>query len=200
MSPTLKRWRGHLSIRRRLLAAAIKRKAPASVIRRRRAQVAQAERVVARHEPVTKPSAACAKMIAGFEGGQGRDGLFHPYQHPGDVPTQGYGHTEGVQLSDKPWTKAKALKVLLADLEHIYAPPVAALGLPLNQRQFDALVSAVYNLGPGILGRKSTLGRALRAREWKIAADALLLYDHFNGRVLDGLRRRRVAERHLFLS
>lgn len=191
----LKRWRGHLSIRRRLLAAAIKRKAPASVIRRRRAQVEQAEKVVRRHRIVKKISAAGVKMIAGFEGYESA-----PYTDSVGVWTIGYGHTEGVSSRSKPLTQAQARALLQHDLDKTYAPPVTALGLPLNQHQFDALVSAVYNLGPGILSSSSTLGKALRARNWKLAADALLLYDHAGGRVLPGLRTRREAERKLFLS
>src|SRR5690349_16517946 len=113
-----------------------------------------------------------AKMIAQFEGGQGHDGLFHPYQDVVHVWTIGYGHTKGVSASSKPLTKAQALALLRNDLDHEYAPSVNALGLPLNQNQFDATVSAVYNLGPGILSDSSSFGHALRRRQWKAAADA----------------------------
>lgn len=200
----LKRWRGHLSIRRRLLAAAIKRNAPKAVIWKRRAQVAQAERVVARHsaKSISKVSSKGTALISYFEGGQSHDGLFHAYwDAAGGVWTIGYGHTgSDVGAHSKALTKTQAQALLKLDLDRKYAPPVAELHLPLNQNQFDALTSFVYNLGPGVLAPGTSIGRALRAREWKIAADALLLYDRAGGRVLPGLYARRSAERHLFLS
>lgn len=200
MSPVLRRWLGHLSIRRRLLAAAIKRHAPAALIAKRRGQVAQAERVVARHRVINSVSEAGTELIAGFEGGQGKDGMFHPYRDAVGVWTIGYGHTTGVSARSEALTKTQALALLHEDLNRVYAPPVAHLHLPLNQHQFDALVSFVYNLGPGVLASGTSIGRALRAREWKVAADAMLLYDRAGGRVLPGLLSRRQAERKLFLS
>lgn len=145
-------------------------------------------------------SPKAAAMIAQFEGGQSSDGLFHPYRDVVGVWTIGYGHTHGVSAASKPLTKAQALALLTQDLNQVYAPPVNALGLPLNQNQFDATVSAVYNLGPGILDANRTFGAELRARHWQKAADALLLYDHAGSQRLPGLTIRRKAERALFLS
>jgi hypothetical protein len=69
----------------------------------------------------------------------------------------------------------------------------------LNQHQFDALVSFVYNLGPGAIAPGTGIGRALRARAWRRAADEMLRWNRAGGRVLAGLTRRREAERALFL-
>lgn len=85
----------------------------------------------------------------------------------------------------------------LADCEEI----VNALGLPLNPNQFDALVSAVEGIGPGVLEPDRSLGRALRNLDWTAAADALLLYDRdTGGRRSAALAGRRSAERELFLA
>lgn len=73
-------------------------------------------------------------------------------------------------------------------------------GLNLNQGQYDALVSVVYNLGPGVLNADRSLGGALRRHNMQAAADAILLYDKAGGRTLPGLTRRRRAERAMFLA
>lgn len=140
-------------------------------------------------------SSAGLNLITGFEGYVG-----HPYRDAVGVWTIGYGHTEGVGPNSRSITHQEAISLLKDDLRRKYEPYVNALNLPLTQSQFDALVSFVYNLGPGPLGRGHTMGDALRARKWHDAANAFLLYDHAGGRVLEGLRRRRVAERALFLK
>jgi hypothetical protein len=105
-----------------------------------------------------------------------------------------------VSLNSAHITEPQASALLARDLNRKYAPAVHALRLPLNQHQFDALVSFVYNLGPGIVGPSHTIGQALLRKAWRAAADSMLLYDKAGGRVLEGLRRRRVAERALFLK
>jgi lysozyme len=153
-----------------------------------------------------RASRHCAEMIAGFEGGQGPDGKFHPYwDSAGNVWTIGYGHTGGVSHDSKPLTKAEAEALLEHDLNHAYAPAVAgqlaAYGIhTFNRNRFDALVSLAYNLGPGILAPVHTVGAELKAHHWRKAADAILLYDFAGGRKLAGLTRRREAERALFLK
>jgi lysozyme len=149
----------------------------------------------------------CAKFIADFEGGQSRDGLFHPYWDSlGGVWTIGYGHTEGVTRNSRPLTKAQALKLLRDDLNKKYAPAVDQqlhayhVRKLLSQNAFDALVSLAYNLGAGILGPSHTIGQALEKHDLRAAADAFLLYDHAGGRKVAGLTRRRKAERALFLK
>jgi lysozyme len=134
-------------------------------------------------------------LIKEFEGFVG-----HPYQDSVGVWTIGYGHTEGVNRHTKPITKAQATALLKKDLDKRYAPYVAALKLPLHQGMFDALVSFVYNLGPGAINSTTGVGRELRAHHWNKAADHMLEWDKAGGQVLEGLHRRRVAERHLFLA
>lgn len=152
----------------------------------------------------TKVSSRGVKMIASFEGGMSRDGKFHPYKDAVGVWTIGYGHTAGVRSSSSPLTKAEAEALLKHDLNVKYAPPVAkaakAAGVTLTQNEFDALVSAVYNLGPGILDRGRSMGDALRAKSRKKMAAAFPLYVKAGGKTLPGLVKRRAAERKLFLT
>lgn len=137
-------------------------------------------------------------FVATFEGGQSSDGLFHAYWDPyGRVWTIGYGETEGVH-SGMTWTKAQAENDLKSRMVREYEPAIKGLGVPLNQNQFDALCSFVWNLGPGSM--QWDVGRLLRQREYAAAANAMLQYDRAGGVVLAGLSRRRQAERALFLT
>ena len=74
-----------------------------------------------------------------------------------------------------------------------------AVKVPLNQHQFDALVSFAYNVGVGAL-KQSTALRKLNAGDYAGAADALTMWTKCNGKVLAGLVRRRKEERALFLT
>ena len=74
-----------------------------------------------------------------------------------------------------------------------------AVKVPLNQHQFDAMVSFAYNVGVGAL-KQSTALRKLNAGDYAGAADALTMWTKCNGKVLAGLVRRRKEERALFLT
>lgn len=136
-----------------------------------------------------------AKFIASFEG-------FRPcpYQDPVKVWTIGYGHTAGVTSQTRCISERKGRKLLRKDA----APVVRALYLAnphrrWQQHQVDALVSAGYNLGPGVFDRGRSLGDAIRHGSRKAVGDSLLLYDNAGGGPLPGLTRRRRAERRVFL-
>lgn len=117
---------------------------------------------------------------------------------PNDVWTIGVGHTHGVH-EGMVITQKQADAFLRGDVAWA-EKAVNALKLPLNQNQFDALVSFTFNLGAGILDASDDIGRLLRAHNWRAAANSMLQYDHQGAAVLAGLTRRRKAERALFLS
>lgn len=111
------------------------------------------------------------------------------------VPTCGYGHTAGLTkaMMGQPITQAQADEYLKQDLVR-FEKAVNATGLKLNQSQFDSLVSFTYNVGEG------NLKRLIKDRTLPEIADAMLLYNKAGGKVLNGLVKRRQAERELFLS
>lgn len=140
-------------------------------------------------------SKAGAQLIEAFEGF-----VPHPYRDAVGVWTIGYGSTRGVGPNTPRVTRAQAEARLMREVDATYGAAINALGLPLNQNQFDALTSFVYNVGPGGVASSTTVGKRLRARDWTAAADALLAWDKAGGRTLAGLTRRRRAERALFLK
>jgi lysozyme len=135
------------------------------------------------------------ELIARFEGFSAK-----PYRDAVGVWTIGFGSTKGVGPKTPAVTRAQAIARLKRDVDETYGQAVNALGLPLNQNQFDALTSFVYNLGPGVLDKSTGVGRALRAHKWDLAADQMLRWDKAGGLTLLGLTRRRQAERALFLQ
>ncbi|MEA2370280.1 MAG: lysozyme [Solirubrobacteraceae bacterium] len=143
---------------------------------------------------ISPAGVALIKEFEGFTNG----GL--PYKDMVGVWTIGYGHTEGVGPSSPRLTEKQASALLARDLDAKYGPPVNAIGVSLTQPQFDALVSFVYNVGPGGVDSSTRVGQALRAKNWQAAADGLLAWNKAGGAPVAGLTRRRQAERALFLS
>ncbi|CAM7035717.1 lysozyme [Enterobacter hormaechei] len=125
------------------------------------------------------------------------------YQDSVGVWTIGYGWTQPVDgkpiragMTIKQETAERLLKTGLVSYEGDVSRLVK---VGLTQEQFDALVSFTYNLGARSLST-STLLRKLNAGDYAGAADEFLRWNKAGGKVLNGLTRRREAERALFLS
>lgn len=112
---------------------------------------------------------------------------------PNDVPTIGFGTTEGVKRGDK-ITVERALVRLLSDADKHQARLKACIGdVPLHQHEWDAYVSWAYNVGTGA-ACGSTLVRKLKAGDYAGACAELLRWDKQAGIRLRGLTVRRQAE------
>ena len=126
-----------------------------------------------------------------------------PYLCPSGVPTIGYGSTyypdgKKVTLQDKEITEQKASEILEYIANKDFGNNInKVVKVPLNQNQFDALVSFAYNVGNGNFN-SSTLLRWLNQGNYKEASMQLLRWDKSKGIVLNGLARRRKAEKELF--
>lgn len=125
------------------------------------------------------------------------------YQDSVGVWTIGYGWTKPVDgkpiragMTINQETAERLLKTGLASYESDVSRLVK---VGLTQGQFDALVSFTYNLGARSLST-STLLRKLNSGDYAGAADEFLRWNKAGGKVLNGLTRRREAERALFLS
>lgn len=144
-----------------------------------------------------KTSQSGIDLIKRFEGLE-----LEAYQDIAGVWTIGYGHIEtakpGMRITER---EAEAL--LQRDLKPREQAVGRIVSVPLNQNEFDALVSFVYNVGVEAF-RRSTARRRLNNNDRIGAADALTWWNKATvGGVLrevTGLTRRRAAERALFLT
>jgi lysozyme len=122
------------------------------------------------------------------------------YKDTGGVWTIGYGTT---RVDSKPviqgmkCTNAQALEWLRADTSSTQTAINQLVRVPINQNQFDALVSFVYNVGEDRF-RKSTLLRLLNAGDYTGAANQFPRWNKDNGKVIPGLVSRRLVEQSMF--
>lgn len=110
----------------------------------------------------------------------------------GDVPTIGFGATEGVKLGDRT-TPPKALQRALQDVSKYEGAVKRCVKVPLHQREYDVFVSMAYNIGSAAFCG-STLVRKLNAEDYDGACREILRWDRFQGQPLRGLTLRRQAE------
>ena len=129
--------------------------------------------------------------------------MLNPYLCSAGKPTIGYGSTyypdgKKVTLQDKEITEQKAFEILEYIANKDFGSNInKVVKVPLNQNQFDALVSFAYNIGNWNFN-SSTLLRWLNQGNYKEASMQLLRWDKSKGIVLNGLTKRRKAEKALF--
>lgn len=133
------------------------------------------------------------ELIKTFEGLE-----LNAYKDSVDVPTIGYGHTKGVKMGQV-ITTDQAEQFLMKDVEKGEDAVNKLIKVPLNQNQFDALVSFTFNLGRGNF-RKSTLRKVLNAGRYVEVPSQLTRWIYAGGEPLKGLLRRRQAEANLFTA
>lgn len=140
-------------------------------------------------------------LIKGFEGCRL---TAYPDPGTGGAPwTIGYGWTHPIDgkpvkpgMTIDQETADRLLKTGLVSYEN---DVLKLVRVKLTKGQFDALVSFAYNVGSRALST-STLLKKLNSGDIKGAADEFLRWNKAGGKVLNGLTRRREAERALFLS
>ena len=137
-------------------------------------------------------------LICEFEGEQ-----LIAYDDGVGVWTIGFGtikYPNGVRVKrgDK-CTEAQAEQYLRNDLIKFENAVNRLVKVPLNQNQFDALISFTYNLGETNLN-SSTLLKKLNTKDYAGAAKELLRWNRAGGRILNGLVKRRKIEMELFLK
>ena len=139
-----------------------------------------------------KPALDLIKEFEGFRA--------NAYRDPVGIWTIGYGTILGVKKGDKV-TEAEALKLLGLDVTRERLPAIKNMvKVNINNNELCALISFCYNVGVGALA-KSTLMRKLNEGYKRVdVANEFLKWNKAGGRVLAGLKRRRLAERELFLK
>lgn len=134
-------------------------------------------------------------LIRKFEGTELR-----AYKCSAGIWTVGIGHTGPEVKRDLVITEQQAEGFLRADLAKFEAGVERALdGAPTTDNQFSAFVCLAFNIGLGAF-KASTALRRHKAGDYAGAAEAITWFKKAGGRVLQGLIRRRAAERALYLA
>jgi lysozyme len=131
------------------------------------------------------------KLLKDFEGFR-----THAYQDSVGVWTIGYGHTKGV-TPNMIISTAEGEEMLVEELKEYENYVDDLVKVPLDQHQYDALVSWVYNLGPTNF-RSSTMLRVLNEGKYEEVPNQIRRWNKAGGKELDGLTRRRNAEAEMF--
>lgn len=144
------------------------------------------------------PSEDAVNLIKQFEGLK-----LNAYQDSGGVWTIGYGTTSinGVPVyPGQSITEAQANEYLLAHLKTQVSPIInTKTKAPITQSMYDALCCFTYNLGSGNFSKSSML-KELNSTKYLDSATMIMDYNKDNGVILNGLTRRRAAEKNLFLK
>ena len=133
------------------------------------------------------------QLIKEFEGYEGK-----AYLCPAGVWTIGYGHTQGVEENDM-CSVEEASEFLKKDVEKAERAVNELVKHELNQNQFDALVSFVFNLVRDRF-RQSSLLKFLNSAHFPLAGGQFDRWVYADGKVMQGLVKRRAAEKKLFLE
>lgn len=130
-------------------------------------------------------------LIKKFEGCK-----LEAYQDSVGIWTIAYGTIKDVKEGDK-INQDEAEHLLQEELPEYEGYINDMVKVPLEQNQFDALCSWVYNLGPNNL-KESTMLKVLNEKKYSEVPQQIKRWNKAGGKVLDGLIRRREAEALLF--
>jgi lysozyme len=122
-----------------------------------------------------------------------------PYLCPAGYNTIGYGHLIKQDEVFESITLTEAEELLIKDLRKAENAVKQLIYQPLNENQFSALVSFVYNLGSGAL-QASTLRIKLNRDGVEGLENEFLKWVYAGGRKLRGLLNRRIEEAELFYA
>ena len=120
------------------------------------------------------------------------------YRCPAGVLTIGYGHTKGVTEGMK-ISSEQADIYLVTDITGA-EKYLDSLALSLNQNQFDALVSLIFNIGSGNFSRSTLLCKLKVNPLDPTIGDEFMRWVYAGGRILRGLQKRRADEVRLYIK
>jgi len=142
----------------------------------------------------------CLLLIAEFEGLSLR-----PYLCPAKKATIGYGNCyykdgKKVTMLDNPITKEEALELLKVMVESFAKEVNKLVSAPLNQNQFNAVVSFSYNTGLNAL-KNSTLLKLINKDHNQLAiASEFLKWVNVGSEKSKGLEKRRIKESQIYFK
>jgi lysozyme len=140
------------------------------------------------------------RLICMFEGFSAK-----PYLCSAKVPTIGYGNCyylngRRVTLLDKPITELEAFEMFKAIADKFADKVSKLVTTPVDQNQFNALVSLAYNIGPANFQKSTLLRKVNFNHNDPSIRTEFLKWNKAGGQVLKGLTIRRTAEADLYFG
>lgn len=145
-----------------------------------------------------KSSKNLVELIKKFEGFRPK-----PYLDIVGIPTIGYGSTfypdgKKVSTSDRPINESTGESLLLSAASKFENVINSLVKKKINQNQFDALVSFIFNIGPTAF-KKSTILRKINLNPSDPSIrEEFLRWNKSGGKVINGLTMRRNLESNLY--
>jgi len=139
-------------------------------------------------------------LIKKFEGCPQENGLAVSYKCAAGVWTIGYGSTkyEGKPVEGGMCiTMQESEELLIHEMAEYEGYVNDLVEVQLHQHQFDALVAWVFNLGPSNM-KASTMLKVINSSAHEDVPSQIKRWNKANGKVLEGLTRRRLAESLLY--
>lgn len=137
--------------------------------------------------------ALAAPMVAFYEGKENK-----AYLDPVNIWTVCYGSTKNVKKGDYK-TDDECLALLAEDLVEHDKGMMKAIKVPINDYQHAAFLSFCYNVGVKAC-TNSTAFKYLNNKQYVQACNELLRWNKAKGKVLNGLTKRREAEKAMCLE
>lgn len=128
-----------------------------------------------------------------------------PYLCPAKIPTIGYGNTyypdgKRVTLLDKEITKLQAFDMFKVIADKFASKVSKLVTSPLNQNQFNALVSLAYNIGIGNFQSSTLLKKVNKNHNDILIGLEFKKWNKVNKKEVIGLTRRRLYESIIYFS
>ena len=117
---------------------------------------------------------------------------------PGDVPTYGWGTTDGVKMGDT-ISPDEAIERAYRDITKTETAIHKCVDVPLSQGEYDAFTSLAYNIGTSAFCN-STLVKKLNQRDYAGACQEIRRWVYVKGKNVQGLVNRREKEYSICMS
>ena len=139
-------------------------------------------------------------LITEFEGFSAK-----PYLCPAKIPTIGFGNTyysdgKRVTMLDKEITKVQAFEMFKTIADRFADKVNKLVTSPLNQNQFNALVSLAYNIGIAAFTNSTILKKVNINHNDKSIELEFKKWNKVNKKEVAGLTRRRNYEADIYFS
>jgi lysozyme len=139
-------------------------------------------------------------LITEFEGFSAK-----PYLCSAKIPTIGYGNTyysdnKRVTMLDKEITKVQAFEMFKTIADRFADKVNKLVTSPLNQNQFNALVSLAYNIGTGNFASSTILKKVNKNHNDASIELEFKKWNKVNKKEVAGLTKRRLYESKVYFS